>query len=95
MKVGESKAGGPLVVDPVLGLPLDPQAIVQMTPEDALKYIERYNNVKSEESKGNKTDDTVSADVDENGEAKKDDGESKENNRHKNSVRGRGKFVDL
>jgi len=94
MKMGESKAGGPLVVDPILGIPLDPQSIVQMTPEDALKYIERYNNVRSEEKKGDETEDTMTTDVDDNGDAKVEN-EAKDDSSNKKSSRSKGKYQDI
>ena len=73
-KMNESKSSGAaLVVDPVIGKLLDPQSIVQMSPEDALKYVERYNNVRqTEEIKDNGAEGTISAEVDDNGEEKKD-----------------------
>jgi WD repeat-containing protein 19 len=89
-KTYESKSGGPFVVDPVLGMPLDPQSIVQMTPEDALKYVERYNNVRTEDNREKAGEDTTSAEVDDDdGETKKgDEGESKSNGSEQSS-RGR------
>lgn len=37
-----------VLVDPVLGKPLNPEDIKLLPPEDALKYIQKFNNVKDE-----------------------------------------------
>ena len=59
-----------LPLDPVLGKPVNTEDIVKVTPEEAMKYIKRYNNV-AEEKKKTK--------VNENGEEVAVDGDGEDN----------------
>ena len=70
-----AEAGTPgVVVDPVLGKPLDPSLLKLSTPDGARKYIQVYNNVLPEKKKG--ADD----DEDEENEGAQGQGESKSAN---------------
>ena len=69
-----AEAGTPgVVVDPVLGKPLDPSLLKLSTPDDARKYIQVYNNVLPEKKKAGEGGD----DDDEEGEGAQGQGESK------------------
>jgi len=45
-ELGSGESTG--LVDPILGKPLNAEDIKLMSPEDALKYIQKFNNVKDE-----------------------------------------------
>ena len=47
----DSKGGDPFAVDPILGQPVTVDQLKKITKEEALAYIQKYNNVKDEAPK--------------------------------------------
>ena len=72
-EAGDSKTAdrlastAPFIKDPVLGEKLNPQDIVPMSAEDALKYIQKFNNVIDDGADGHKKDGTTEEAVGEDG----------------------------
>mmetsp|Transcript_5933 Transcript_5933/g.11338 ORF Transcript_5933/g.11338 Transcript_5933/m.11338 type:complete len:119 (+) Transcript_5933:1-357(+) len=51
-----SRRSAAVAMDPILGQNVSISDLTKSTPEEALKYIQKYNNVKEEKPKGEKDD---------------------------------------